>query len=522
MGKKVLIIGAGPAGLAAAYELIQRSDIKPVVLEASSEIGGLSRTVNHNGNRIDIGGHRFFSKSDRIMKWWQTIMPIQGLPLERDRSVETPPTFLFPEHGPDPGVEDKVMLIRKRVSHILFLGKLFDYPISPGFSTLKRLGWINTMRIAVSYIDTRLGPTRPQQTLEDFFIHRFGKELYRIFFKDYTEKVWGVSCRRIRPEWGHQRIKNLSIIKTIMNAIKESFSPESTLEQHETETSLIKAFLYPKYGPGQFWEETARIVTEGGGKILLNHCVDGLRSRGRRVKQIHVTNTKSGEGGWIGGDHFFSSMPVRDLILGFEGDVPDFIRMVAGGLVYRDFIIVGLLLNKMNPVDKKKSGNETILSDQWLYIQGKEVRVGRVQIFNNWSTYLLKDPNQAWIGAEYFCNAGDSVWRLSQEEMINLALTELEVIGLINRGDFIDGLVIKAPDAYPAYLGSYPQFHHIRSFTDALENLSLIGRNGMHRYNNMDHSMLSAITAVDNLLNGVTSNENVWSVNTEKALQEVK
>ena len=520
MSEKAIIIGAGPAGLTAAYELIQRSDIPPIVFEATSEMGGLSRTVVYKGNRIDIGGHRFFSKSDHVMQWWQNILPLQGLSEEKPHYFNVSLPFPFPGDGPDPVVEDRVMLIRKRLSHILFLGKLFDYPISPRFSTLQKLGLINAMKIGASYAETRLGPNKPPKTLEDLFIHRFGKELYRIFFKDYTEKVWGVPCRSIRPEWGQQRIKNLSIAKTITNAIQRSFSAESVHKLNDTETSLIKTFLYPKYGPGQLWEETARIIKEKGGKILLNQKVDGMRGEGHTVKQIHVRNSKTGTAKWITGDYFFSSMPVRDLIEGINGKIPEGVRQTARGLIYRDFIIVGLLLKDMNPVSKTAMKGK-MFPDQWIYIQEKGVRVGRLQIFNNWSPYMVNDPDLAWIGAEYFCNVGDSIWRLPQKNMIDLALDELEKIHLIDRRDYIDGFAIKVPKAYPAYFGTYPQFHRIRSFTDSYVNLFLIGRNGMHRYNNQDHSMLSAMSAVDNLLEGITSKDNIWSVNAEEALHEV-
>lgn len=517
MPEKVIIIGAGPAGLTAAYELIRRSDIKPVVLEATSEIGGLSRTILYKGNRIDIGGHRFFSKSKQIMSRWQDILPVQSL---SNLAIHRPSLpFRLPETGPDPETEDSVMLVRNRISHILFLGKLFDYPLSVGLSTLRKLGPIRTLQIGLSYVETRLGPNFPPQSLEDLFIHRFGKELYRIFFKDYTEKVWGVSCRQIQPEWGQQRIKNLSIAKTVMHALTRSFTA-GAIPGKQTETSLINTFLYPKFGPGQLWEETAGRIERGGGKIFLNHRVVGLKHKGNTVNRIHVRNEQTGKSERLPCDVVFSSMPVRDIIAGFEGPIPDRVRETARGLVYRDFIMVGLLLERMHPDLVSRSPSVHILPDQWIYIQEKGVRVGRVQIFNNWSPFMAADPNLAWIGAEYFCNRGDAIWNLSEKEMISLSISELEKIGLVRREDFIEGLSIRVPDAYPAYFGSYPEFNRIRLFTDTFSNLFLIGRNGMHRYNNQDHSMLSAITAVDNWLKGITSKANIWSVNTEKALNE--
>ena len=533
--KTAIIIGAGPAGLTAAYELLDKTDIKPVIYEMSNEIGGISKTVKYKGNRIDIGGHRFFSKSDRVMKWWQNIMPLQGAPAKDDAALgrEIPLTneCLKREIGqkeikkinaPDPEKDDKVMLNRGRLSRIFFLRKFFDYPISLNLNTFSNLGLWRTAKIGASYIKTSISPIKEEKSLEDFFINRFGRELYLTFFKDYTEKVWGIDCCEINPEWGAQRIKGLSITKAVSHAVKSKFSSDSSIEQKEVETSLIEQFMYPKLGPGQIWEEVARIITENDGEIHHNHEVIGIEHDGDNVTKIKIKDHSTGEIKTAEGDYFFSTMPVKDLINSME-TVPDDIKEIANGLMYRDFITVGLLLNqlKIKNETNQKTVND-IVPDNWIYIQERDVKLGRLQIFNNWSPYLVNDDSKSWIGLEYFCNEGDELWNTSDEEFTQFAVDELAKIHIINKEDVIDNVVIRVQKTYPAYFGTYEKFDNVREFTDGFGNLFLIGRNGMHRYNNMDHSMLTAMTAVENIINNVTSKDNLWSINAEEEYHEEK
>ena len=499
--KTAIIIGAGPAGLTAAYELLARTDIKPIVFEASSDIGGISKTINYKGNYIDIGGHRFFSKSDRVMNWWKTVIPVEG--------------------GPDPKSVDAVMLIRSRLSRIFYLRKFFSYPISFSMETIRNLGLARMIRILLSYIRAVLFPIRDERTLEEFMINRFGRELYCTFFKDYTEKVWGTECSTISAEWGAQRIKGLSITRTLVHAIRKGMNKTGGISQKLTETSLIEQFLYPKYGPGQMWQETARYIRSRGGEVHLNSPVENITVAGGCVRAVTVLNRETGERTVHEGDYILSSMPVKDLIGSIQGDtVPQNVREVAGGLLYRDFMTVGLLLTKLSIAPARGRETQAMISDNWIYIQERDVRIGRLQVFNNWSPYLVKDPDTVWIGLEYFCNEGDELWSMGDEEFTEFAIDELTRLAFIDREDVLDSTVIRMPKTYPAYHGAYERFHVIREFTDGIENLFLIGRNGMHRYNNQDHSMLTAMTAVDNIACGSISKENIWEINTEEAYHE--
>jgi protoporphyrinogen oxidase len=522
-GKTAIIIGAGPAGLTAAYELLQRTGIKPEIYELSDEIGGLARTVNYKGNRMDIGGHRFFSKSDRVMNWWKNILPIQGIENQngaaigihyqnKSRAIEAQPD------GPNPDKTDRVMLIRRRVSRIFFLRKFFDYPISLSAGTLGNLGLIRAGRIGVSYSWACVFQIRPEKSLEDFFINRFGRELYGTFFKDYTEKVWGVPCDKIKPEWGAQRIKGLSITRAVVHAMKSVFSSDASVAQKKIETSLIERFLYPKFGPGQIWEETARQVTAKGGALHHRYRAVGLEWKGKRIVAARFRNEATGETITRKADYFFSTMPVKELIEGMGPEVPADVREVASGLIYRDFITVGLLLKKLSV--KQGSRADATVPDNWIYIQERDVKIGRLQIFNNWSPYLVKDPNTVWLGLEYFCNEGDELWKKTDAEFSTFAAGELAKLGVIDPADVLDSVVIRVPKTYPAYFGSYDRFDVIRRFVDTFENLFLVGRNGMHRYNNQDHSMLTAMTAVDNIVGGIVAKENLWNVNAEMEYHE--
>jgi protoporphyrinogen oxidase len=364
-------------------------------------------------------------------------------------------------------------------------------------------------------------PIKPEKTLEDFFVNRFGRELYLTFFKEYTQKVWGVPCDKIGAQWGVQRVKGLSIGRAILHAASSIFSRDHSISQKRSEMSLIGRFVYPKYGPGQMWEQVAGIVKEKGGELHLKHKVVGLKSRGNRIVEAEIKNEVTGEMTTIEADYFFSTMPVVDLIEALGDKVPGDVRQVAEGLSYRDFVTVGLLLKKLRI--KNQTGVKTIngiIPDQWVYIQEPGVQVGRIQIFNNWSPYMVKDANTVWIGLEYFCNEGDSLWAMSDKDLTELALGELIEIDFILKDDFLDSTVIRMPKTYPAYFGTYDRFDVVRNFTDGFENMFLIGRNGMHKYNNTDHSMLSAIIAVENIINNVKSKDNLWKLNTEQQYHE--
>jgi protoporphyrinogen oxidase len=527
--KTAVIVGAGPAGLTAAFELLERSDIRPVVLEKSTYMGGLSRTVNYKGNRIDIGGHRFFSKSDRVMEWW-----LRHLPLERTAD----PTLAIAYQrkarlvagspaGPDPAAVDRVMLVRERKSRIYFLRKLFAYPIALNADTLRKLGVLRTVRIALSYAKAVLRPIRGEQNLEEFLINRFGRELYLTFFKSYTEKVWGTSCREISAEWGAQRIKGLSITRALAHFVRKAVFGKGRrpdLSQKTSETSLIERFLYPKHGPGQMWEEVARKVTAMGGEIVTEAEVRRVHVEGRRVVGVSYADGRTGAVRRLDGDWFFSTMPVKELVRALDCEVPAAVREISEGLVYRDFITVGLLLERLAIRDDKRASTAAakLVKDNWIYIQEPDVLLGRLQIFNNWSPFMVSDPDKVWVGLEYFCYEGDELWRKSDEEMVALAKEELHRIGILERPEALDATVIRMPKTYPAYFGAYERFGEVREYLDGFENLFLVGRNGMHRYNNQDHSILTAMTAVDNIVAEVTAKGNVWAVNTEQEYHESK
>jgi protoporphyrinogen oxidase len=554
--KTAVIIGAGPAGLTAALEFLRRSDIRPIVLEASNEIGGISRTIRYKGNRMDIGGHRFFSKSDRVMQWWIDLMPpediaaeisyqgkkrvvavpahlkeeppLRGLgPLTHETETEDPDAEeeLSPDEiaavvvAPPPENEDLVMLVRPRKSRIYFLRSFFDYPISLSAQTMRQLGAWRMFKIGIGYIRAKLFPRRHEKTLEDFLINRFGNELYLTFFKSYTEKVWGVPCDQISAAWGAQRIKGLSLRTALAHFFKKTFSRKQAadISQKETETSLIEKFLYPKYGPGQLWEHVADLVTEKGGSVQLGWRVSKLHVEGNRIAAVEAVNP-SGEIQHIEGDYVFSTMPIRDLINSLDVPVPDDIRAISNGLIYRDFITVGLLVNKLSVTEPDGSP----LKDTWIYIQEPDVQVGRLQIFNNWSPYLVADPSKIWIGLEYFCYETDELWRMCDEEIKQFAIAEVEKIGILKACDVLDAHVVRVPKTYPAYFGTYDRFDEIIRYMDRFENLFLVGRNGMHKYNNQDHSMLTAMTAVDNIIAGNMDKSLLWEINTEQEYHEEK
>jgi protoporphyrinogen oxidase len=518
-GRTAIIIGAGPAGLTCAYELLERTNIRPIVLERSERVGGLARTEVYRGNRIDIGGHRFFSKSERVMRWWLTLLPLERVADPRlALRYQGQSRELEADGGADPEQTDRVMLVRPRASRIYYRRQLFDYPLRLTAGTLRKLGVGRTVRIALSYLRARAAPLRPEENLEQFLINRFGRELYRTFFEDYTEKVWGVPCRAISAEWGAQRIKGLSIGAVLRDVLLRPLRRRD-VAQRATPTSLIERFLYPKLGPGQMWETCAAEVVRRGGVIIHNAVVDHLAVDAARVARVSARDAHTQARTTYHGDLVFSTMPVQELAGALDGGLAPALRDVAAGLIYRDFITVGVLLRRLALRDGA-APERTLVRDNWIYVQDPEVRVGRVQIFNNWSPYLVADPATVWLGLEYFCTAGDDLWARSDADLLRLATDELARLGLAEPADVLDAVVIRVPKTYPAYFGAYARFEELRAGLDRLTNLYLIGRNGQHRYNNQDHSMLAAMVAVDNLVAGRTDKANIWAVNAEQEYHE--
>jgi len=525
MTKTAIIIGAGPAGLTAAFELLERTDIIPIVLEKSEHIGGISRTIDYKGNRMDMGPHRFFSKSDRVMEWWLKMFPLQDTDKKEQLTVHYQNKSRTVGAGKQnvPGDPDKVMLVIRRLTRIYFLRKFFAYPLQLSIGMLRTLGLIRTIEILFSFLWVRLFPRKPQKSLEDFIINKFGKQLYLLFFKDYTEKVWGVPCHEISAEWGAQRIKGVSLSKAIAQAVKSlGKSKGRAIGQREVETSLIEQFLYPKKGPGSLWEEVARQVQERGGKVYLNQDVTLIRQAEGAIEAVTTVDSVNGEVRTWEGDIFFSTMPVQELIAGLDGSVPEEVREIAAGLQYRDFINVGILLKQLCARNKQGIYEKLELKDNWIYIQERDVKVGRLMIYNNWGDGMIKDPNATWIGMEYFCNKTDAFWGLDDEAIKQTAMLELEEMELARPEDVLDATVKRMEKTYPAYFGTYDRFKVVQGFTDKFANLFLVGRNGMHKYNNADHSMLTAMVAVDNIVAGETSKANLWAINTEQEYHEEK
>lgn len=517
--EKVIIIGAGPAGLTAAYELLSASKkYNVVILEESNTVGGISRTVNHRGNRMDIGGHRFFSKDERVMRWWQDILPIQGKPSYDDRILERMKPLSV--DGPDPENEDRVMLIRDRVSRIYYMKKFFDYPVSLKLQTIQNLGFFHTVRAVFSYIFSVLFKL-PETCLENFYINRFGKVLYQMFFEGYTEKLWGRHPRNISADWGSQRVKGLSILAILKNMF-EKIVPQKN-NQH-VETSLIEQFQYPKFGPGQLWETVADKITQMGG-ILKKGC-QVVSFTLEQNKITTVTYVENGVEKTEEGDIIISSMPVKDLIAGIPKNwAPSDVREIAEGLPYRDFVTVGLLTEEINLKNETKIKTlGDIVPDCWIYVQDTQVKLGRIQIFNNWSPYMVKDPvHTVWMGLEFFCEEGDDFWNMPEEECISFATSELIQMGIISKGTAIlDAHREKVKKAYPAYFDTYDQMDRVVEYLDTIGNLYCIGRNGQHRYNNMDHSMVTAFEAVKDIVENIPDKKNIWNVNTEKEYHEEK
>ncbi len=564
--KKVVIIGAGPAGITAAYELLREpGQYDIVILEASDVVGGISRTARHGQNRIDIGGHRFFSKDDRVMAWWQEILKYQGAPskddliLQRHSRVE--------EGGPDPEKTDDVFLIRHRVSRIYYKGKFFDYPISLKPRTFINMGFFTSMKAGFSYLGSCMHKL-PETSLENFYVNRFGRKLYSMFFEGYTEKLWGRHPRDISADWGAQRVKGLSIWALVKNVFGKLLPGK-----REVETSLIEEFYYPKHGPGQLWEKALSMAEGKGAKVVFHAKVSEIRRGG----DGRITAVCCVDGSVYEADEVISSMPLKDLVEAMEradtphgrdgsqgsaapqcrdgsqgsvdapqdgmdapqgsdgapeggngvagpGAVPAQISRIAKGLPYRDFVTVGLLVDRMALKNKTKIptlGN--IVPDCWIYVQDVGVKLGRIQIFNNWSPYMLADPEHTvWIGLEYFCNEGDDFWNMTEEDCVKQAIAELQKIGVIDANTrILESCREKVQKAYPAYFDTYGEIDKLVAWLNHIPNLYCVGRNGQHRYNNMDHSMVTSFVAAD-VIRGKAEKEALWAVNTEKSYHEEK
>ena len=512
--KKALVIGAGPAGLTAAYELLTKSnDIEVIVFEESDCFGGISKTVEYKGNRMDMGGHRFFSKIPEVNAWWDKMLPMQGSATYDDILLNRP--MPLTEGGPDPEKEDRVMLTRHRVSRILFDDKFYDYPVSLKLETLKNMGFITTLQVGFSYLGALLH-RRPNDNLENFYINCFGRKLYSMFFEYYTENLWGRHPSEIDASWGAQRTKGLSII----GIIKDVFGKLFNVKNRKVNTSLIEEFKYPKLGPGQLWDVTAEEIVKLGGTIIKNAKVTKLQKDGDKI--VSLTYVKDGQEVTIEGDYIISSMPVKDLVAGMN-DVPAEPARIAAGLPYRDYMTLGVLVPKINLENKTKLKTvSNIVPDCWVYVQDRRVKMGRFQIYNNWSPYMIKDlEHTIWIGLEYFVNEGDEFWNMTEEQFSAFGVQEMVNLGLIDSPDVVlDTHMEKVKKAYPAYFDTYDEMDKLVEYLKSIDNLYCVGRNGQHRYNNIDHSMVTSFETVKNILSGEKDKSNIWSVNTEQEYHE--
>ena len=463
----VVIIGAGPAGLTAAYDLCKEG-VSSVVLEKDNVVGGISRTVNYKGYHFDIGGHRFFTKVKAVEAMWHEVLA------------------------------EGQFLRRNRLSRIYYNKKFFYYPLRAS-NALLGLGIWNSALIFLSYLRAQLFPEKPEDTFEQWISNRFGKRLYRIFFKTYTEKVWGIPCNQIMAEWAAQRIKGLSLLAAVKNALIQQQSSGDVIK------TLIDAFDYPEFGPGMMWETVKEIVERDGSEIRFNAGVEKIHWSEGAVDAVQVI--VDGKPQTIEGTHFISTMPIRELIQKFDPPAPDHVLKAAEALNYRDFLTVALVIDKP----------ETF-PDNWIYIHDEDVKVGRIQNFKNWSPSMVPDPNKTCLGLEYFCFEGDGLWTMSDSDLIELGKKELGILGLVNPADIEDGSVVRMPKAYPVYDGTYAEaLRVVREFLNEVPNLQLVGRNGMHKYNNQDHSMLTAMLAVKNILG---ANYDLWQVNAEQEYHE--
>ncbi|MFM2355498.1 MAG: hypothetical protein RLZZ528_1234 [Pseudomonadota bacterium] len=466
----VVIIGGGPAGLTAAYELQKRSGRHvPKVYEAGTMVGGISRTESNNGYRFDIGGHRFFTKVKEVEQMWHEVL--------QDDFITVP-----------------------RLSRIYYREKFYDYPLKL-FNALRNIGPYESLRIMMSYFKWQLRPSRSEDSFEEWVINRFGGRLYMHFFRSYTQKVWGINPKEIRADWAAQRIKNLSLFKAVWNAISGA---------NDT-TSLIEEFQYPRLGPGMMWEKTADLIEERGGTVALRSEVVRVNRKGNRITSVEVRHWhEDGRNPTlerVEGEHFVNTMALRDLIHCIDPPPPPEVVEAANKLKYRDFLIVTLVLDHADP-----------FKDNWIYIHSPNVKVGRIQNFRAWSKELLPNQDTASIGMEYFCQKGDGLWTMSDEDLRKLASAELEQLGLAKATDVIGAAIIRQPKAYPVYDGEYREaLDVLEGWIRSLENFQTVGRNGLHRYNNQDHSMLSAMFAARNILG---EENDVWNVNVERSYHE--
>jgi protoporphyrinogen oxidase len=467
-GDRVVVVGAGPAGLTAAYQLAKLGVSRVTVLEADDIVGGISRTAQYKGFRFDIGGHRFFTKVAVVEELWHEILGTEFISVPR-------------------------------LSRIHYNGKFFDYPLKAR-NALEGLGPINALLIVLSYLKWHYRPYPVEENFEQWVTNRFGRRLYETFFKTYTEKVWGVPCTEIRAEWAAQRIQGLSLARAILSAA--SIHRRST-----TIKTLIHEFQYPRLGPGQMWETCRDRIVERGQQVLLCHYVDRVEHARGRVVAIRA-RTPEGERVFEA-EHFISTMPVRSLVRALSPAAPAAVRGAAEGLRYRDFVVVALMLNRDN-----------LFPDNWIYIHTPGVKVGRIQNFNNWSEAMVPTPGKTCLGLEYFCFEGDGLWTRTDDELIALATDELHTLGLVPGAVVEDGAVVRMPKAYPIYDGEYKRHVDvIRSFIEGVPNLHAVGRNGMHKYNNQDHSMLTALFTIENMQG---ASHDVWEVNTDFEYHEVQ
>ncbi|MBQ7678716.1 MAG: NAD(P)/FAD-dependent oxidoreductase [Butyrivibrio sp.] len=514
--QKVIVIGAGPAGLTAAYELLRQAGdrYEVVVLEETQSFGGISRTVEYHGNRMDMGGHRFFSKVPEVNAWWERMLPLQGAATWDDIQLNRP--MSLKEGGPDPEKTDRVMLKRHRVSRILFDNKFYDYPISLKPETFMNFGFLTTMRVGFSYMAS-VFHKRPEDNLENLYINNFGKKLYEMFFEYYTENLWGRHPSEIDASWGKQRTKGLSIFGIIRDYLGRLFH----VRNRKVNTSLIEEFKYPKLGPGQLWDVTAEEIRKLGGTILMNTQVTRVHKNADQ-HMTGLTYVSEGTEHEMEGDIIISSMPLKDLVCGMN-DVPSDIHNIAAGLPYRDYMTLGVLvpsLNLRNKTDIRTISN--IVPDCWVYVQDRRVKMGRFQIYNNWSPYMIKDiEHTIWMGLEYFVNEGDEYWTMEDEAFSRFAVDEMVKMGLIDSASCVlDTHVERVKKAYPAYFDTYDRIDELIAYLKGIDNLFCVGRNGQHRYNNIDHSMCTSFETVKAILSGTRDRSAIWDVNTEKEYHE--
>jgi len=466
----VVIIGAGPAGLTAAY-MLSKAGVQSIVLEKDPTVGGIARTINYKNYYFDIGGHRFFTKVKSVENIWKEVL------------------------GED-------LLRRHRLSRIYFNKKFFYYPLRP-WNALLGLGIWNSILISFSYLTSQLFPSRKEETFEQWVSNRFGKHLYKIFFKTYTEKVWGIPCNEISAEWAGQRVKGLSLMTALKHAILKKQPGQK--DKKRVIKTLIEEFDYPKLGPGMMWRAMVEIIQKNGSQVCLGKEVEGIRWSGNKVEALEVRG--DGQIELLSGKDFISSMPLREALQKFKPGVPKEVLDAANDLKYRDFLTVALIINKPE-----------VFPDTWIYIHDPEVKVGRIQNFKNWSPFMVPEPNKTCLGLEYFCFEGDRLWNMPDEKLIELAKRELSTLGLVNQNDVEEGTVVRMPKAYPIYDSTYQKaIDAVRHFLNEFDNLQLVGRNGMHKYNNQDHSMLTALLSAENILG---ANHDLWAINVEQEYHE--